>query len=78
MARVKTGMKSFSGMSDYFKWMNVYVIPETFRAMFLVVGECLKVEQMSLFTKTYGIKHITLEEFDTVQSKCTTNVNKTT
>ncbi|XP_044254832.1 dynein axonemal heavy chain 1-like isoform X2 [Tribolium madens] len=74
--KFKTGMKSFSGMCEYFKWMNIYVTPETYRAMFLVVGECLKIEQMSLFTKSYGIKHITLEEFDTVQSQCTNNVIK--
>lgn len=72
--RLKTGMRSFIGMRDYFKWMNIYVIPETYRAMFFVVGECLKGEQMSLFTKSYGIKHITLEEFDTVQTQCTNNV----
>ena len=74
ISKIKTGMKSFTGMSNYFKWMSIYVIPETFRAMFLVVGECLKVEKMSLFTKSYGIKHITLDEFEGVQTQCTNNV----
>lgn len=54
--------------------MNIYVVPETYRAMYLVVGECLKVEKMSLFTKSYGIKHITLAEFESVQAQNTNNV----
>ncbi|RZC18431.1 DHC N2 and/or AAA 6 domain containing protein, partial [Asbolus verrucosus] len=66
----------FVRMCDYFKWMNIYVLPEIYRSMYFVVGECLKIEQMSLFTNNYGIKHITLEEFDAVQSQATNNCIK--
>lgn len=71
---IKTGMRSFSAMREYFRWMNIYVIPETYRAMGFVVGECLNVEKMSLYTNSYGQKHITLEEFDTIQTQCCNNV----
>lgn len=73
--RIQTGMIDFVGMRDYFKWMTIYVIPETYRAIQLVIGECLKVHQMSLFTSSYGKKYVTLEEFEAVQQQVTNNVS---
>lgn len=68
-------MKDYKSMSDYFKWVTIYVIPETYRAMTLVVGECLKVEAINLFTTSYG-KHVVLDEFEATQIQVTNNVSQ--
>lgn len=41
--------------------------------MSYVVGECLKVAQMSLFTYNYGSKFVSLEEFISIQNQ-TSNI----
>lgn len=69
-------MGDFKGMKKYFKWMNIYVIPETYRAMSGVVAECLKVHQMCLFPTSYGKKYVTLDEFEATQVQVTSNVSK--
>lgn len=67
-------MGDFKGMRKYFKWMNIYVIHETYRAMSGVVAECLKVHQMCLFPASYGKKYVTLDEFEATQVQVTSNV----
>ncbi|KAL1506671.1 hypothetical protein ABEB36_005994 [Hypothenemus hampei] len=57
----------------FFPWYSIYVVPETYLAMSYIVGECLKVAQMSLFTHNYGTKYVTLEEFNTIQTQ-TSNI----
>ncbi|ERL92012.1 hypothetical protein D910_09334 [Dendroctonus ponderosae] len=59
----------FLKKKTFFAWYNIYVVPETYLAMSYVVGECLKVAQMSLFTSSYGAKYVTLEEFNTIQNQ---------
>lgn len=54
-------------MRDYFRWYNIYVIPETYIAMSSVAGECLKVGQMTLFNSNYGGRALVLEEFESIQ-----------
>lgn len=68
-------MTNFSGMRDYFKWMNIYVLPESYRALCGVVAECLKVHQMCLFAVSYGKKYVSLDEFDATQTQVTNNVS---
>lgn len=68
-------MKDFAGMRNYFKWMNIYVMPETYRAMTGVVAECLKVHQMCLFLSSYGKKYVSLDEFQASQTQVTSNVS---
>lgn len=58
---------------SFFAWYNIYVVPETYLAMTFVVGECLKVAQMSLFTSNYGSKFVSLEEFISIQNQ-TSNI----
>lgn len=41
--------------------------------MSYVVGECLKMAQMSLFTSNYGSKFVSLEEFISIQNQ-TSNI----
>lgn len=72
--KIKTGMKSFAVMREYFQWMSIYVEPEVYRAIYLFMRECLKQEQLLLFTNSYGVKHITLAEFEVIQTKHYTNV----
>lgn len=67
-------MGDFVGMKNYFKWMNIYVLPETYRAMTGVVTECLKVHQMCLFPTGYGKKYMSLDEFESSQTQVTSNV----
>lgn len=67
-------MHNFEGMKNYFRWMNIYVIPESYRAMSGVVAECLKVHQMCLFPTSYGKKYVTLDEFEATQVQVTNNV----
>lgn len=66
-------MINFHEVRDYFRWYNIYIIPETYLAMSYVVGECLKTAQMSLYTTNYGAKFVTLEEFESIQAQ-TTNI----
>ncbi|XP_023309976.1 dynein heavy chain 1, axonemal-like [Anoplophora glabripennis] len=66
---IKTGMRNFKKMRDYFRWYNIYVIPETYIAMSSVVGECLKVGQMTLFNANYGGRALVLEEFESIQTR---------
>lgn len=72
--RVETGMEDFQGSLKYFKWINLYVVPQTHRALLFVVRECQKVAQMSLFTTSYG-KNVTLSEFQEIQTQTTNNVS---
>ncbi|KAG5868936.1 Dynein heavy chain 1, partial [Gonioctena quinquepunctata] len=71
--KIVTGMRNFAEIRKYFRWYNIYVLPETYMAMSYVVAECLRVGQMSLFTMNYGTKYVTLEEFDSLQTQ-TTNI----
>ncbi|KAK5644094.1 hypothetical protein RI129_007939 [Pyrocoelia pectoralis] len=73
VACVATDMVDFKGMSEYFRWMSIWVIPETHRGMAIVHKYCTEASVMSLFTNSYG-KHVTLEEFVAVQSRTTDNV----
>lgn len=74
--KIETGMANFKEIRDYFRWYNIYVIPETYLAVSYVVGECLKISQMSLFTANYGAKFVTLEEFEAIQTQSTNIVSK--
>lgn len=67
-------MLSFTEIRDYIRWWILYVIPESYRAMQLVVTECQKVEAMSPFTFNYG-KIISLNEFFAVQTHQSNNVS---
>ncbi|KAK4887372.1 hypothetical protein RN001_003643 [Aquatica leii] len=69
---VSTGMEDFQARAEYFKWMCIWVIPETHRGMTSVVKYCMDVSAMSLFTTSYG-KFVTLEEFEDIQSRATDN-----
>uniref|UniRef100_A0A1Y1N5M7 Dynein heavy chain 1, axonemal n=2 Tax=Photinus pyralis TaxID=7054 RepID=A0A1Y1N5M7_PHOPY len=71
--RVATNMADFKNMREYFRWMSIWVIPETYRGMSIVHKYCMEAAVMSLFTSSYG-KHVTLKEFETVQSRTTDNV----
>ncbi|KAI4462801.1 dynein heavy chain 1 axonemal-like protein [Holotrichia oblita] len=73
--RVDTGMEDFQSSLKYFKWMSIYVVPQTHRAILFVVRECQKVAQMSLFTTSYG-KNVTLSEFHEIQTQTTNNLIK--
>ncbi|XP_074037842.1 dynein axonemal heavy chain 1 isoform X2 [Leptinotarsa decemlineata] len=73
VGRIDTQMENFAEVRKYFRWYNIYVIPETYLAMSYVVGECIKASQMSLFTANYGTKYVTLDEFDSLQTQ-TSNV----
>lgn len=68
-------MPDFTGMKNYFRWMNIYVMPEIYRAMSGVVAECLKVHQMCLFLSGYGKKYVSLDEFESTQTQVTSNVS---
>ncbi|CAG9819626.1 unnamed protein product [Phaedon cochleariae] len=74
--KITTKMENFQEIKKYFRWYNIYVVPETYLAMSYVVGECLKVAQMSLFTSNYGTKYATLEEFESAQTQTTSIVMK--
>lgn len=74
LGRVCTNMGDFVGMKNYFKWITIYVLPETYRAMTGVVTECLKVHQMCLFPTGYGKKYMSLDEFEASQTQVTSNV----
>lgn len=63
----------FEKKKKFFAWYNIYVVPETYFAMSYVVGECLKVAQMSLFNASYGSRYVTLDEFHTIQTQ-TSNI----
>lgn len=73
LGRISTGMEDFDTMREYFRWKSIWVIPETNRAMSIVVWNCMKVAQMSTFTTSYG-KYVTLEEFEAAQLHVTDNV----
>lgn len=68
-------MDNFESSLKYFRWMNIYVVPHTHRAISFVVRECQKVAQMSLFTTSYG-KNVTLAEFQEIQLQTTNNVSR--
>ncbi|XP_056631499.1 dynein axonemal heavy chain 1-like [Diorhabda sublineata] len=68
---VITGIVDFTKIRDYFRWYNIYVLPETYRAMSYVNGECIKVASMSLFTANYGSKYVSLDEFESIQNLST-------
>ncbi|CAH1982455.1 unnamed protein product [Acanthoscelides obtectus] len=74
--KVETGISNFQQVQKYYGWYNIYVIPETYLAMSYVVGECLKMSQVSLFTANYGTKYVTLEEFEALQIQTTSIVMK--
>lgn len=74
LGRIDTGMENFQSSLKYFKWMSIYVVPHTHRAILFVVRECQKVAQMSLFTTSYG-KNVILSEFHEIQTQTTNNVS---
>lgn len=73
--RVDAIIEHFEEKSKYFAWYTIYVLPNSLCAMQQVIAECLKVEQMTLFTMSYG-KLVTLDEFETIQNKFTAQVMK--
>ncbi|XP_060531534.1 dynein axonemal heavy chain 1-like [Cylas formicarius] len=72
---ITTGINAedFAKKRKYYSWYQIYVVPETYRAISHVVAECLKMAQMSLFSANYGIKYVTLDEFNAIQSQ-TSNI----
>lgn len=68
-------MTNFKEIREHFRWYNIYVIPETYIAMSSVTGECLKVNQMTLFNSNYGGRALTLEEFESIQIQFANVVN---
>ncbi|KAK9870899.1 hypothetical protein WA026_009856 [Henosepilachna vigintioctopunctata] len=74
--KIVTGVINFEKKREYFNWMNIYVIPETYKAMEYVVSECMKVATMSLFSSNFGAKYVSLEEFESIQSLVTSNLIK--
>ncbi|KAF7272031.1 hypothetical protein GWI33_015147, partial [Rhynchophorus ferrugineus] len=75
---IDTGLSKtdFRKKKKFFAWYNIYVVPETYLAMSYVVGECIKVSQMSLFSANYGAKYVTLDEFNTLQTQISNIVLK--
>ena len=73
---VDTSMADFKGTKEKFAWLWIYVIDETYLGMMHVVTACLKISTMNFFTANYG-KSITLKEFDSIQTSCTSNVSLT-
>lgn len=67
LGRVSTEMQDFERMKEYFRWISIWVVPDTHRAMTLVVEKCLELENLALFTTSYG-KYVQLEEFESVES----------
>uniref|UniRef100_A0A6P7GR08 Dynein heavy chain 1, axonemal-like n=1 Tax=Diabrotica virgifera virgifera TaxID=50390 RepID=A0A6P7GR08_DIAVI len=68
---IDTNMRDFPKVRDYFRWYNIYVLPETYRAMSYVNAECHKTAQMSLFTASYGSRYVSLDEFESIQNLAT-------
>nr|CAD7403048.1 unnamed protein product [Timema cristinae] len=71
-----TQMNDFQGTRAQLRWLNLFVIPESYQAMCHVVNECRKVTAMSLFNFSFG-KNINLDEFLSVQTQAT-NAKKIT
>nr|CAD7442364.1 unnamed protein product [Timema bartmani] len=65
-----TQMNDFQGTRAQLRWLNLFVIPESYQAMCHVVDECRKVTAMSLFNLNFG-KNINLDEFLSVQTQAT-------
>ncbi|PSN46069.1 hypothetical protein C0J52_02287, partial [Blattella germanica] len=72
---VSTGMDNFLGTKQYMKWFSLFVIPEAFNAMAMVVDECYKISIMNLYTLNFG-KFVPLDEFEVAQVQNTFNVIK--
>ncbi|KAF5308293.1 hypothetical protein FQR65_LT06286 [Abscondita terminalis] len=71
--KISTGIQNFRTRLEHFRWMCIWVIPETNRGMKSVVENCMDIESLSLFTVSYG-KYGTLEEFVDVQTRTMENV----
>ncbi|XP_018331814.1 dynein heavy chain 1, axonemal-like [Agrilus planipennis] len=74
--KIITGMDNFEEAREYFRWMSIWVIPETYRAMSLVVEKCLEAERLLLFVTSHGGKAIKIEDFEAIQIQATTNCMK--
>nr|CAD7200075.1 unnamed protein product [Timema douglasi] len=68
-----TQMNDFQGTRAQLRWLNLFVIPESYQAMCHVVNECRKVAAMSLFNLSFG-KNINLDEFLSVQTQATNSM----
>ncbi|KAJ8667913.1 hypothetical protein QAD02_009576, partial [Eretmocerus hayati] len=58
---------------EYARWNTLYVHPQVFEAMLVIVEECHKVSNMTLFTLKHG-KPVTLQEFESQQLHVTHSV----
>lgn len=65
----RTCMAHFAQTRDYFRWLNIYVLPDVYIAMVRIVKECMYAETLSLFTKSYGSRYIDLYEFNAIQKQ---------
>ncbi|KAF5270064.1 hypothetical protein FQA39_LY08476 [Lamprigera yunnana] len=70
---IYTGMDDFPETSKYFHWMCIWVLPETYRAMSIVVNQCMEASMLCLFNTSYG-KYVTLDEFNEIQTRTIENM----
>lgn len=68
-------MSDFKKSLEFFRWYNVFCIPESHRALYLIVKECKKVENQLLFTANLGAKTVTLDEFESLQRQTSESVS---
>lgn len=68
-------MVDFYETRRFIQWVNIYVLSETYQAMFLVVKECSSLDSKWLFNFHYG-RNVTLEEFNNIQNNQIKNVSK--
>lgn len=73
-SKIDTGMIDFEGTRSRLKKWWLYVIDETYLGMMNVVKACLKLGSFNFFTASFG-KHVSLEEFESVQTNCTNTVS---
>lgn len=71
---VATGMADYREVRKNLNWWWLYVLDEAYLGMMHVVTACLKLNAMSFFNTNFG-KHVTLEEFESIQSGSTSNVS---
>ncbi|KAL0272752.1 UNVERIFIED_CONTAM: hypothetical protein PYX00_005610 [Menopon gallinae] len=72
---ITTGMLNYEEVRKNLNWWWLYVLDEAYLGMMNVVTACLKLNSMNFFSSNFG-KHVTLEEFDSIQSGYTTNLIK--
>ena len=72
---IDTDMVDFHETRQFIQWVNIYVLSETYQAMFLAVKECSSLDNKWLFNFNYG-RNVTLEEFNNIQKNQIKNVRK--